>query len=91
MPWKERASSYHTGFVGFLFNSVFRFFQFVMAITVCGLYGVDLNNARKAGKYADGKWVFAEITAGIAGITALAFMIPFLKTYRLFPWDAVVL
>lgn len=35
----------------------YRFLQFVLAITVCGLYGVDLNKADREGKYSDGKWV----------------------------------
>ena len=37
--------------------SVLHFFQFVLAITVCALYGVDLSRARSQGKYTDGKWV----------------------------------
>lgn len=91
MAWKERATGYHTGFLSFLLYSVLRFFQLILALTVCGLYGVDLDNARKAHKYADGKWVYAEVTAGIAGITAMIFMIPFIKTFRLFPLDWVIL
>lgn len=39
-----------------LFTAV-RFVQFALALTVCGLYGVDLNNARKEKKYVDSKWV----------------------------------
>ena len=38
---------------------VLRFFQFVMGLTVIGLYAVDLDNARKQGKYVDSKWVWA--------------------------------
>lgn len=41
----------------YLFMSVLRFVQFVLAITVCGLYGVDLHNASQQGKYQDSKWV----------------------------------
>jgi hypothetical protein len=41
----------------YIFMSVLRFLQFVLAITVCGLYGVDLHNAAEQGKYADSKWV----------------------------------
>lgn len=36
---------------------ILHFGQFVLAVTVCGLYGVELNRAAQAGKYADGKWV----------------------------------
>jgi hypothetical protein len=41
----------------YLILSIFRFAQFVLGITVCGLYGVDLHNASSQGKYADSKWV----------------------------------
>lgn len=41
----------------YIFMSVLRFVQFVLAITVCGLYGVDLHNAAEQHKYADSKWV----------------------------------
>lgn len=41
----------------YLAFSVLHFFQFVLAITVCGLYAVDLNHARAEGSYVDGKWV----------------------------------
>lgn len=41
-------------YIGF---SILHFFQFVLAVTVCGLYAVDLDSAHKQGKYTDGKWV----------------------------------
>ena len=41
----------------YLAFSIVHFIQFVLAITVCGLYGVDLSRAAKAGKYQDSKWV----------------------------------
>jgi hypothetical protein len=37
--------------------ALLHFFQFVLAITVCALYGIDLQHAREQGKYTDGKWV----------------------------------
>jgi hypothetical protein len=43
--------------LSYLLFSVLHFCQFIMALVVIGLYGVDLDNARKAGKYQDSKWV----------------------------------
>lgn len=43
--------------VSYIAHSVFRFIQLVLALAVCGLYGVDLSAAHKQHKYADGKWV----------------------------------
>lgn len=41
----------------YLAFGVVRFFQFVLALTVCGLYGVDITSARKAHHSTDGRWV----------------------------------
>ncbi|OAL33344.1 hypothetical protein AYO20_07355 [Fonsecaea nubica] len=40
-----------------IFNLVFRSLQLIDALVVIGMYAVDLNNAAKADKYADAKWV----------------------------------
>jgi hypothetical protein len=53
--------------------SVLRFFQFALAITVCGLYGVDLHNAAVAGKYQDSKWVCA--SASFRHLSGLSYAI----------------
>ncbi|MCJ1474020.1 hypothetical protein MMC13_002678 [Lambiella insularis] len=90
MAWRETATASHGGFVGFIVHTVIRFFQFVLALTVIGLYGVDLNNARIAHVYANGKWVYAEVVGALAALTALVFMVPFIKTYRMFPWDVII-
>ena len=79
------------GVVGALIRLVLRFFQFILAITVAGLYGVDLHAANKAGAYTDGKWVFAEIVAGLSAVTVLVYGIPFFKSYWAFGWDWVLL
>ena len=41
----------------YLAFSVLRFFQFILALTVCGLYGVDVTSMRKAHIGTDGRWV----------------------------------
>jgi hypothetical protein len=51
------------GLAGLILRSVLRFFQFVLAITVAGLYGTDLHAANKAHYHVDGplrKWVSDE-------------------------------
>ncbi|KAI9732198.1 MAG: hypothetical protein M1834_004295 [Cirrosporium novae-zelandiae] len=44
----DRFSDYPGGAFVWIINATLRFFEFVLALTVAGLYGVDLNNARKA-------------------------------------------
>ncbi|KAH8590708.1 hypothetical protein B0O99DRAFT_691266 [Bisporella sp. PMI_857] len=77
--------------LGAIIHSAYRFVQMVLALTVCGLYGVDLTAARKQGKYTDGKWVYAEVTASLAAVTALLYIFPFtVKVPLLFVWDTIL-
>lgn len=52
--------------LSYLLFSILHFVQFVLAITVIGLYGTDLDRARQAGVYIDGKWV-----CGLRGLSYL--------------------
>ena len=79
------------GALGAIARAIIRFFQFVLAITVAGLYGVDLHAAQKAHVGADGKWVFAEVVAGLAAFTCIVYAIPFIKSYWFWAWDLILL
>ncbi|KAI0886070.1 uncharacterized protein GGS22DRAFT_123659 [Annulohypoxylon maeteangense] len=77
--------------VGYLLFSVLHFAQFVLAITVCGLYGVDLQRARSHGKYMDGKWVYAEVVGGLAALTAVLYLVPFILRFAVVTiWNFVI-
>lgn len=91
MAFKETASNSAGGFIPFIINTVLRFFQFVLALTVIGLYGIDLDNGRRERIPADGKWVYAEVVGVLAALTALVYMVPFIKSYMAFGWDTVLL
>lgn len=43
--------------VGLILQLILRALQFVLALAVAGLYGTDLNNARKHNIGGDPKWV----------------------------------
>jgi hypothetical protein len=76
------------GLIGGVVRLVLRFFQFVLALTVAGLYGVDLQRAN----YADGKWVFAEVVAGLSAVTILIYAgLFFVRSAKFFPWDWILL
>jgi len=77
--------------ITWILSSILRFVQFALALAVCGLYGVDLNNARSQGKYTDGRWVFAEVVGALSAFTALLYMIPFIMRIPFaFAWDALI-
>ena len=80
------------GALGAFTRLFIRFFQFLLAITVAGLYGVDLHNANKANKYTDAKWVFAEVVAGLSAVTVLVYCIPVVLRLQRFwaAWDLVL-
>ncbi|TDZ15419.1 hypothetical protein C8034_v009812 [Colletotrichum sidae] len=75
----------------YLAFSVLHFFQLVLAITVCGLYGVDLQRAKNAGEYVDSKWVFAEVVGALSAFTAVLYFVPFIKRFAVvWVWDFVL-
>lgn len=78
------------GIAGAILRLVLRFFQFVLALTVCGLYGVDLHAAHEKHGYTDGKWVFAEVVGALSAFTVLIYGLPFFKSYWAFAWDWVL-
>ncbi|KAK1830229.1 hypothetical protein QBC39DRAFT_115610 [Podospora conica] len=77
--------------LGYLLFCALHFAQFVMAVTVCGLYGYELNRAAKAGKHADGKWVYAEVIGGLSALTSLLYFLPFILRFALvWVWNLIL-
>lgn len=65
--------------------------QFALALTVCGLYGVDLSRARKNGAHADSKWVYAEVVGALSAVTAVLYLVPFiLRFWLVWAWNLVL-
>ncbi|KAF2215089.1 hypothetical protein CERZMDRAFT_35515 [Cercospora zeae-maydis SCOH1-5] len=85
----DKARDGHGGLIGAIARGTLRFLQFILALTVAGLYGVDLDNGRKAGVPADGKWVYAEVVAGFAAVTVLVYAATYTMSFHpfLFGWD----
>jgi len=86
---KTPASSSSSAFLTIVLNYTLRFLQFVFALTVCGLYGTDLNSDTRAHVAASPKWIYAVVVAGFSAITSLVYCIPF-QTYLFFAWDSVL-
>jgi len=78
--------------VELIFRLAVRFIQLIMAAAVAGLYGVRLNQQRKAGQHAASQWIYAEVVAGLAGITCLVYFSPLGRVPIVtFVWDFVIL
>lgn len=71
--------------VAYLAFSVIHIVQFALALTVCGLYGIDLHRASQEGKYQDSKWVYAEVVGGLSAFTAILYLVPFILRFA-FVW-----
>lgn len=76
--------------IGAAARLVLRFFQFVLGITIIGLYAQDLDRARKQGKYVDSKWVWSVVCGSLGSIVSLIFMLPLLKAWFFFFVDAFI-
>ncbi|KAH8699456.1 hypothetical protein GQ44DRAFT_67963 [Phaeosphaeriaceae sp. PMI808] len=77
--------------VGAALRIFLRFFQFVLGITVIGLYAIDLDRARRQGKYIDSKWVWAVVCGTLGAVMSLVFMLPLVKAWFFFYVDGFVL
>lgn len=71
-------------------RTALRALQLLLALVVAGLYGGDLNRASKAGQDGPSEWIYATVVAGLSAVTALVFMIPFVKSHYAFSWDTVL-
>ncbi|KAI1755819.1 hypothetical protein F4782DRAFT_487176 [Xylaria castorea] len=75
----------------YLLFCLLHFAQFILAIVVIGLYGTDLDRARKAHVYADGKWVYAIVVASLSAVTAILYLFPFFLRFAVVPiWSFVL-
>lgn len=65
-----------------------RFFQFVLAITVIGLYAIDLDRGHKSGLGYDKRWTFAVVVGALSATSVFFYLIRW--TYQA-AWDIIML
>ncbi|CCU80129.1 hypothetical protein BGHDH14_bgh01383 [Blumeria hordei DH14] len=81
----------YKGPVAYFAHAFYRFIQLTLALTVCGLYGMDLSSADQANESLDGRWIYAVVTAGLAVMIALAYLVPLsLRIPFVFVIDTVI-
>lgn len=92
MALKDRITSSSGSSVAWILHAILRFLQFVLAITVIGLYGAQLSNQRRHRGYGDSRWIYAEVVAALSAATCIVYMIPTLiRSYLFFAWDVILL
>ena len=70
---------------------VFRILQFIFAMAVAIIYGVELQRrSQDEDQPSIEKWMFAEVVAGMSAVTTILYAIPGENLYC-FPWDWLLL
>lgn len=59
--------------------------EFALAITVCALYGVDVDRARRDRRYPSDEWVYAVVVGGVSATTAVLYCFAFVR-WSSFAW-----
>jgi len=85
-----RSNSSSGGLPGAIARLVLRLLQFVVAVTVAGLYGIDLQHGNQNGIHPDSKWWYAEAVAGLSALTCILYGLPFFKSWWGFGWDFIL-
>ena len=67
-----------------------RFLQFVLGITIFGIYCADLVAAGKHHATPHSAWLLATIVGGFSSITAILYLLPCFHSYLFFWWDWIL-
>lgn len=78
------------GVCGLMSRAALRTLQFVFAITVAGLYGVDLAHATKSNNTAPTEWVYAEFVSAVSAITCIVHCFITVVHVAWSAWDGIL-
>ncbi|RDW76322.1 MARVEL domain-containing protein [Aspergillus mulundensis] len=78
------------GIYGLHARALLRASQFILAVTVSALYGVDLRHATSVNAHAQAEWIYAEFVAGVSAITCLAHFFVTVTRVGWCAWDGVL-
>ncbi|CAI7642491.1 unnamed protein product, partial [Penicillium palitans] len=78
------------GICGLVCRAALRTLQFVLAVTIAGVYGVDLAHATKTSQHANAEWIYAEIVAALSAITCIVHCFVTITRVGWSAWDGVL-
>ena len=78
------------GLCGVISRAALRTLQFVFAIVIAGLYGVDLAHATEINARAPSQWVYAEFVAAVTALTCIVHCFITVIHVAWSAWDFVV-
>jgi hypothetical protein len=75
------------GKFGIYIKLFFRVLQFVLGLTIAGIYGSDLAAGAKNGAGWNANWGYAAVVGGLTAVTAAVYLVPKIKSYAFFAVD----
>ena len=78
------------GVYGLIGRITLRSLQFMFAIVVAGLYGVDLHHVTIIQAHARPEWVYAEVVSCLSGVTCIIHCFVAVRRAGWFVWDGVL-
>ena len=92
LPDRSTVDQYwhETGFTGVVARAGLRTLQFVFAVVVAGLYGVDLHFASERKESAESAWIYAEVVAALTILTCATHCFVTVKRVVWIFWDFVL-
>lgn len=74
-PTSKIVTYWHkSGIYQFRSRTAFRTLQLIFAVTVAGLYGVDIAYATKTNTHAHAEWIYAEFLAALSALNAILYL-----------------
>ncbi len=81
---------HRSGLCGVISRATLRTLQFVFAVTVAGLYGVDLAHSTKSNNHAHAEWIYAEFVAALSALTCIVHCFVTVTQVGWSAWDGVL-
>ncbi|KAJ5399745.1 hypothetical protein N7465_010234 [Penicillium sp. CMV-2018d] len=81
---------HRSGLCGIISRATLRTLQFVFAVTVAGLYGVDLAHYTKSNSHAHAEWIYAEFVAALSALTCIVHCFVTVTRVGWSAWDGVL-
>ncbi|RMJ27242.1 hypothetical protein PHISP_01894 [Aspergillus sp. HF37] len=78
------------GICGLISRTALRTLQFILAITIAALYGVDLAHWTKTSTHASSEWIYAEVVACLSALTCIIHCFATVTRVGWCCWDFVV-
>ncbi|KAJ6131777.1 hypothetical protein N7471_006992 [Penicillium samsonianum] len=79
-----------SGLCGVISRATLRTLQFVFAVTVAVLYGVDLAHSTKSNNRAHSEWIYAEFVAALSAMTCIVHCFITVTQVGWSAWDGVL-